>query len=136
MSVVSRIYLRFACRLVGCNEYALYLSNLIGLCDVIDVCDLIDFWMSIFILKHKRLTFSHFLSSRSYFFLLLSLSLSPFLFLSCIKRISLLLHKKRKEKNYEEKRRRAKQASEERKKILSVLLEKRKANGVANEHLQ
>ena len=29
---------------------------------MIDVCDLIDFWMSIFIRKRKRLTFSHFLS--------------------------------------------------------------------------
>ena len=28
---------------------------------MIDVCDLIDFWMSIFIRKRKRLTFSHFL---------------------------------------------------------------------------
>jgi hypothetical protein len=56
------IYIRLACRIVACNEYSLYLSNLIGKCDVIDVCDLIDFWMSIFIRKHKRLTFSHFLS--------------------------------------------------------------------------
>ena len=47
---------------VTCNGYALYLSNLIGICDVIDVCDLIDFWMSIFIRERKRLTFSHFLS--------------------------------------------------------------------------
>lgn len=47
---------------VACNGYALYLSNLIGICDVIDVCDLIDFWMSIFIRERKRLTFSHFLS--------------------------------------------------------------------------
>ena len=55
------IYIRLACRIVACNEYSLYLSNLIGKCDVIDVCDLIDFWMSIFIRKHKRLTFLHFL---------------------------------------------------------------------------
>jgi hypothetical protein len=55
------IYIRLACRIVACNEYSLYLSNLIGKCDVIDVCDLIDFWMSIFIRKRKRLTFSHFL---------------------------------------------------------------------------
>ena len=55
-------YLRLACRLEACNGYVLYLSNLIGICDVIDVYDLIDFWMSIFIRERKRLTFSHFLS--------------------------------------------------------------------------
>lgn len=46
---------------MACNGYSLYLSNLIGIYDVIDMFDLIDSGMSILILKRTRLTFSHFL---------------------------------------------------------------------------